>query len=187
MRQLFLLLGTLVVAVVGFLLWHRPMAPSRAEVPEEMRKAAPDFAPRTQWLQSQPLTLEKLRGQVVVVHFWTFGCVNCIHNYPAYKAWHEKYAGKGVTVVGIHTPEFGHEADLERVRAKAEQNGLKFPIAVDNDQQNWKNWQNNYWPSIYLIDKKGQVRHRWEGELGSDGKGELLVREWIEELLAEKE
>jgi peroxiredoxin len=150
-----------------------------------MGTAAPEFAAKTQWLQSKPLTLAGLRGQVVVVHFWTFGCANCIHNYPAYKAWHAKYSEKGVTIVGIHTPEFAHEADVDRVKAKAEQNGLKFLIAVDSDGENWKNWENRYWPSIYLIDKKGRVRYRWEGELGSDG--ERLMSQRIEALLAEKD
>jgi thiol-disulfide isomerase/thioredoxin len=168
----------------------RPSAPSPAQgdahAPEEVRPSAPEFAPGTEWLQSEPLTFASLRGQVVVVHFWTFGCINCIHNYPAYKAWQEDHGGKGVTIIGIHTPEFAGEADLERVRAKAEQNGLNFPIAVDNNGLNWKNWNNRFWPSIYLIDKNGRVRYRWEGELDSENKGERLMRQRIDELLAEK-
>lgn len=187
MRKLLLSCGILALAVAIILLVRRPAAHAVANAPEEMRTAAPEFAPGTQWLQSKPLTLASLRGQVVVVHFWTFGCVNCIHNYPAYKAWQQKYAGKGVTIVGIHTPEFQGEADVKRIRAKAEENGLKFPIAVDNGGRNWKNWKNRYWPSIYLIDKKGLVRYRWEGELDSARtKGERLMRQRIEELLAEK-
>jgi thiol-disulfide isomerase/thioredoxin len=154
---------------------------------EEMRKPAPKFAAGTKWLQSKPLTLASLRGQVVVVHFWTFGCINCFHNYPAYKAWQKEYHGKGVMIIGIHTPEFDHETDVASVRAKAEANGLKFPIAVDNDKQNWKNWDNRYWPSIYLVDKRGRVRYRWEGELNSAGMdGERIMRQRIDELLAEK-
>jgi RNA polymerase sigma factor (sigma-70 family) len=156
------------------------------EAPEEVRTAAPEFAPGTEWLQSEPLTLASLRGQVVVVHFWTFGCINCIHNYPAYKGWQEQYAGKGVTIIGIHTPEFEREADVKQVLAKAKTNGLKFPIAVDNNGQNWKNWRNQYWPSIYLTDKQGKVRYRWERELDSETtKGERLMHQRIDELLAE--
>ena len=173
MRKILLSVGLLALGVAVAVLWRRQGAQAVANAPEEVREAAPEFAHSTQWLQSKPLTLASLHGQVVVVHFWTFGCINCIHNYPAYKAWQGKYAGKGVTIVGIHTPEFEGEADVQRVRAKAEQNGLKFPIAVDNDSQNWRNWKNRYWPSIYLIDKKGQVRYRWEGELDSGSpKGE---------------
>ena len=163
-----------------------PAAHAEADAPEAVRQAAPEFARGTQWLQSKPLTLAALRGQVVVVHFWTFGCINCIHNYPAYKAWQEKYAGKGVTIVGIHTPEFSSEADVKRIRAKAEENGLKFPIAVDNDSANWKNWKNRYWPSIYLIDKKGQVRYRWEGEVHLNETEGKRFAQRIDELLAEK-
>ncbi|HJZ93193.1 MAG TPA: redoxin domain-containing protein, partial [Gemmataceae bacterium] len=155
--------------------------------PAAVLTSAPEFAPGTEWLQSEPLTLASLRGQVVVVHFWTFGCINCIHNYPAYRAWQKEYGGKGVTIVGIHTPESEGEADLKQVRAKAEKSGLTFPIAVDNTGQNWRNWNNRYWPSIYLIDKAGRVRYRWEGELDSGTtKGERLVRQRIDELLAEE-
>jgi thiol-disulfide isomerase/thioredoxin len=127
-----------------------------------------------------------LQGQVVVVHFWTFGCINCIHNYPVYKAWQEKYAGKGVTIIGVHTPEFANEADSDRVRAKANANGLEFPIAIDNDSRIWKSWDNHYWPSIYLIDKKGRVRHHWDGELHLDTVEGKQFASRIDELLAEK-
>ena len=188
MRKLILPVGLVALAIAGAFLLRRPPAQAEAEPPGKVLMAAPEFAKETQWLQSEPRTLASLRGQVVVVHFWTFGCINCMHNYPAYKAWQEKYGGKGVTIIGIHTPEFAHEADIKQVREKAEKNGLKFAIAVDNGGRNWKNWKNQYWPSVYLIDKKGQVRYRWEGELNSGTpKGELLMRQRIEELLAEKE
>jgi len=186
MRKALLGIALVVPIVVAAVLVPRPMTGAVPDAPAELLGTAPELAPSTQWLQSKPLTLAALRGQVVVVHFWTFGCINCIHNYPAYKAWQEQYGGKGVTIIGIHTPEFENEADLTRIRTRAEQNGLKFPIAVDNNQANWKNWNNRYWPSIYLIDKKGQVRYRWEGELNSGGRnGEQLMRQRIDELLAE--
>jgi peroxiredoxin len=188
MRKIILSVGLIVLAIALVIFLRRPSARAEADSPEKVEMDAPEFAKDTEWLQSKPLTMASLRGQVVVVHFWTFGCINCIHNYPAYKAWQEKYAGKGVTIVGIHTPEFEREADVKKIRAKAEENGLKFPIVVDKDSQNWKNWKNQYWPSVYLIDKKGKVRYRWEGELDSEKtKGEALMRERIEELLAEKE
>ena len=186
MRKTLVTGGLLALAFAAVVLLRRPPVQAEAE-PAEKPRPAPEFARGTQWLQSKPLTLAFLRGQVVVVHFWTFGCINCVHNYPAYKAWQDKYAGKGVTIVGIHTPEFKHEADAKKILAQAEKNGLKFPIAVDNDGRNWKAWNNRYWPSIYLIDKKGRVRYRWEGELGPAGsKGDRLMRRRIEELLAEK-
>jgi thiol-disulfide isomerase/thioredoxin len=187
MRTSSLVIGLAAMAVVVVVFLRHPPMQAGPDQPEKVQTAAPEFARSTKWLQSKPLTLASLRGRVVVVHFWTFGCINCIHNYPAYKAWQEKYAGKDVTIVGIHTPEFKHEADVDEILARAKKAGLKFPIAVDNDSQNWKSWKNRYWPTVYLIDRKGRVRYRWEGELGSaTTKGERLMRQKIDELLAEK-
>jgi peroxiredoxin len=188
MRMLSPPAGMFALALALLSLARGPAAPAGPDPQEKAPAVAPEFAKETEWLQGKPLTLASLRGQVVVVHFWTFGCINCVHNYPAYKAWQEKFAGKGVTLVGIHTPESAGEADVKRVRAKADENGLKFPIAVDNRGQNWKNWKNRYWPSVYLIDKRGRVRYRWEGELDfGTTQGERLMRRRIEELLAEDE
>ncbi|MBN1489159.1 MAG: redoxin domain-containing protein, partial [Phycisphaerae bacterium] len=96
---------------------------------------APEFRGDGPWLNSEPLTMSELRGRVVAVHFWTFGCSNCIHNYPWYKGWQEDYADKGLTIVGIHTPETTGEHKVESVQAKAKENGLIFPILIDNDKQ----------------------------------------------------
>jgi thiol-disulfide isomerase/thioredoxin len=188
MRKTLLAVGLFaLVAVVVIMAVRGPTALEGANAAEVARTSAPEFAPATEWLQSKPLTWATLRGRVVVAHFWTLGCINCIHNYPVYKAWQKEYGEKGVTIIGIHTPEFASEADVGRVRTKAEQNGLKFPIAVDNDGQNWKNWNNRYWPCVYLIDKNGRVRYRWEGELSSaTTNGEQIMRQRIDELLAEK-
>ena len=91
-----------------------------------------------------------------------------------------------MTIIGVHTPELANEADADRIRAKASANGLEFPIAIDNDSRVWKSWDNHYWPSIYLIDKKGRVRHHWDGELNLETAegGQFASR--IDELLAEK-
>jgi thiol-disulfide isomerase/thioredoxin len=146
---------------------------------------APEFAEGSPWLQSKPLTLASLRGRVVVVHFWTFGCVNCQHNYPVYKGWLEKYKDKKVTVIGVHTPEFKREADADRVLEKAKDNGLKFPIVLDNDSAIWNAWGIRYWPTILLVDKKGVVRYHWEGELHLDKADAKQFAEHIDQLLAE--
>jgi thiol-disulfide isomerase/thioredoxin len=185
MRTTLSIFGVLALVLgVAFLL-RRPPAQAEADTPTNGKGSAPEFPPGTQWLQSKPLTLASLRGQVVVVHFWTFGCINCVHNYPVYKAWQEKYADKGVKIIGVHTPEFANEADVASIRAKARENGLKFPIAVDNDSRIWKTWENHYWPSIYLIDKKGRVRYHWDGELHlENAEGRPFVSH-IDELLAE--
>jgi thiol-disulfide isomerase/thioredoxin len=159
-----------------------------AEPPVAMKVPIPELQDVSEWINTRPLAWKDLRGQVVVVHFWTFGCINCIHNQPHYKAWHEKYSGKGVTLIGFHTPETKEEYDLDKVRQKVKDAGLAYPIAVDNDGKNWKAWDNRWWPCTYLIDKKGNVRYRWDGELNwKESKGEEKMRAKIEELLSEKD
>jgi len=148
---------------------------------------APELKAGGTWINSEPLTLAALRGKVVVVHFWTFGCGNCIANYPAYKMWHEAFADRGLTIIGIHTPETKGEQDVEKLRRKAKDNDLAFPIVSDNDRANWDAWANRVWPSVYLVDKSGRIRAWWYGELNWQGaKGEKRMRERIEALLAEK-
>ncbi len=188
----FLVAGVSGGIVVGTHLWRaRESSTSfeggvQAADPQDKPSLAPEFPEGIRWVQSEPLTLEKQRGQVVIVHFWTFGCINCIHNYPVYKAWQEKYADKGVTVIGVHTPEFANEKDVDRIKTKARDNGLKFPIAIDNDSKIWKKWDNHYWPSIYLLDKKGRIRFHWDGELHLDTDDGKKFASRIDELLAEK-
>jgi peroxiredoxin len=147
---------------------------------------APEFRGVTQWINSDPLSMSQLRGKVVLVHFWTNGCYNCVNNYPHYKAWQERYAGKDVVIVGIHTPETPGERDVARIKGQAAKHGLKFPIAVDNDAANWKAWNNRYWPTVYVVDRRGIVRYGWEGELSYKGAaGEQTVRKLVDELLRE--
>jgi peroxiredoxin len=146
----------------------------------------PDFENIEAWLNSPPLTMESLRGQVVVVHFFAFGCINCIHNYPWYKEWQDSFDGKGVTIVGIHTPETHAEEDNEQLRLSLEKNGLKFPVAVDKEKKMWQLYYNNIWPAVYIIDKRGRLRYWWYGELDWQGAGnQANARRQIEQLLAE--
>lgn len=147
---------------------------------------APEFRGVTQWVNSEPLTMKQLRGKVVLVHFWTHGCYNCVNNYPHYKAWQDRYAGKDVVIVGIHTPETPGERAVEEIKSQADKNGLKFAIAVDNDGANWKAWNNRYWPTVYVVDRRGVVRYGWEGELSYKGAdGEEQVRKRVDALLKE--
>jgi peroxiredoxin len=147
--------------------------------------AAPEFPKDAQWLQSKPLSVASLRGQVVVLHFWTRGCVNCQHNYAAYKRWQEQYAGKPFRIIGVHTPEFESEADPAGVQRALEKHALKYAVVIDTDKHIWKSWQNEYWPCVYLIDKKGQVRYHWDGELHLDNVQDRRFAGHIDELLAE--
>jgi peroxiredoxin len=146
--------------------------------------AAPEFTDVTEWVNSKPLKVADQKGKVVVVHFWTNGCINCIHNYPHYRSWQNKYKdNKNLVIVGIHTPEFESEKAVARIKDRASTNGLRFPIAVDNDGANWKAWGNRYWPCVYVVDKAGRIRQRWEGELGADGYKTMTGM--IDKLLAE--
>jgi peroxiredoxin len=175
-------LGLTVWAVIGL------AATSRAQFLEPGKTApAPEFRGVTQWINSEPLTMAKLRGKVVLVHFWTNGCYNCVNNYEHYKAWTERYADKDVVIVGVHTPETSGERDVARIKAQAAKHGLKFPILVDNNLSNWKAWNNRCWPTVYVVDRRGRVRYGWEGELNYQGaKGEETVRKLVDKLLLER-
>jgi len=152
-----------------------------------VRFKAPELDGQDGWLQSSPLTLAQLHGQVVALHFYTAGCINCIHNYPAYRGWQETLVPRGLTIIGIHTPEGSGDRDVPTIGRKATEAQLEFPILVDNSRGNWNAWGNSMWPTVYLIDKRGYVRYWWMGELNWKGAtGEQLFRTHIEELLAEK-
>ncbi len=156
--------------------------------PATFKAAAPELIerPEEEWINSKPLKLADLKGQVVVFHFWTFGCINCQRNLPHYKAWHEKFSMKGVTLLGVHTPETKAEKDPKNVRAAIEKEGIKYPVVLDMDIKTWQQWDNRWWPSTYLIDKQGFVRYRWDGELNWQKlPGEKVMRKKIELLLAE--
>jgi peroxiredoxin len=148
---------------------------------------APEFDGIETWINSGPITMESLRGRVVVVHFFAFSCINCKHNYPWYNDWQERLPAKGVTIIGIHTPETQAEHDVGLLRASVAKSGLKFPIAVDNQKKMWEAWYNRIWPSVYIIDKHGRLRFWWYGELDWQGAGNQIVAErQIEQLLAEQ-
>ncbi len=148
---------------------------------------APELRDVSAWINSQPLTLQQLRGNVVVVHFWAFGCINCIRNLPHYDSWHEKFAKSGVKIIGIHTPETESERSLVNLKRQVNERKIEYPVAFDASAQNWKAWANDMWPSVYLIDKQGRVRNWWYGELNWKGAtGEEFFRKRIEELLNEK-
>jgi thiol-disulfide isomerase/thioredoxin/Spy/CpxP family protein refolding chaperone len=139
------------------------------------------------WLNSPPLASESLRGRVVVVHYFAFGCINCIHNYPTYREWQDELAGKNVQIIGIHTPETKSEHNVETLKGKLKAEELRFPVIVDNELANWNAWGNGMWPSVYILDKQGYLRTFWAGELKWQGAtGDKQMRQKIEQLLAEK-
>jgi thiol-disulfide isomerase/thioredoxin len=139
------------------------------------------------WLNSPPLEASSFRGRVVMVHFFAFGCSNCIHNYPTYREWQEKLAGKEVQLIGIHTPETQSEHNVETLKSKLKNENLTFPVIVDNDKANWDAWGNSMWPTVYVVDKRGYLRTFWQGELKWQGAtGDKQVLQTIEQLLIEK-
>lgn len=147
---------------------------------------APELVDSGAWLNSEPLTMRALAGKVVVLHFYAFGCSNCIHNHPTYLEWQERFRDKDVVILGIHTPETAAEQDCATVKTKAEDAKLRFPILIDGTKANWHAWGNSMWPSVYLVDKRGYLRHFWPGELKWQGAtGDQWMRDRIEELLAE--
>lgn len=117
------------------------------------------------WINSGPRTLAGLRGQVVLVEFWTYGCSNCLRTLPWLKAVHGRYADRGLVVVGVHTPEFAHERDTDRVRAAVEKHGIGYAVMIDNDSSYWTALGNRYWPAFYLVDRNGAVVATAIGEL----------------------
>jgi thiol-disulfide isomerase/thioredoxin len=148
---------------------------------------APELGGVSAWINTKPLTLSELRGKVVVVHFWAFGCINCVHNQPHYQAWFEKFPESKLTIIGIHTPETDRERSVDNLRGNITERAIAYPVAVDSDAANWKAWGNNVWPSVYLIDKQGRIRAWWYGELNWQGaRGEEAMRKQIQELLAER-
>jgi thiol-disulfide isomerase/thioredoxin len=134
----------------------------------------------TEWINSPPLTEAGLRGKVVLIDFWTYTCINWLRQLPYVRAWAEKYKDLGLVVIGVHTPEFGFEQNLENVRRETKNIGVGYPIAVDNDYSIWRGFSNNYWPALYFVDAKGQVRHHQFGE-GDYEQSEQVIQKLLEE------
>lgn len=155
-------------------------SPASGNVPLDDLGPAPELRGITSWINADPQSLAALRGKVVLVHFWTFGCINCIHVQPYVKAWYDKYEDAGLVVIGVHTPELSFERDLDNVRAAVADDGVRFPVAFDPAFATWNAYGNHYWPAFYFIDRTGHIRHVHAGEGDYDGSEQV-----IRELLAE--
>src|SRR5476651_301243 len=140
----------------------------------------PSLSGAVQWLNSEPLTAESLRGKVVLVDFWTYSCINCLRSLPYVKAWAAKYHDQGLVVIGVHAPEFAFERDIGNVRKAIKDLGITYPVAVDNDYAIWRAFGNQYWPAHYFIDAKGQIRHHHFGE-GEYAQSEQVIQQLLEE------
>jgi thiol-disulfide isomerase/thioredoxin len=156
--------------------------PTPAQPPVEGRM--PSLGSATGWLNSPPLTAADLRGRVVLVNFWTYTCINWLRTLAFLRAWAEKYQDHGLVVIGVHTPEFDFEHDLDNVRRAVQDLGVDYPVAVDNDYAIWSAFDNHYWPALYFVDTQGQIRHHRFGE-GDEEQSEMLLQRLLTDAGAE--
>src|SRR6266536_6025269 len=140
----------------------------------------PSLGGATAWLNSPPLSVADLRGKVVLIDFWTYTCINWLRTLPYVRAWAEKYKDHGVVVIGVHTPEFSFEHDLENVRRAAKDMRVAYPIAIDNDYAVWDAFDNHYWPALYLVDAQGHIRYHHFGE-GAYEQSEMMIQHVLAE------
>ena len=156
------------------------VAPCEGSSGGSVGNCAPEFAGTQEWINSDPITMESLRGKVVLIDFWTYTCVNCIRTLPFLQEWHNRYADEGLVIVGVHTPEFEFEKLYDNVVEATKDEGVVWPVVQDNEFSVWRSYSNRYWPAKYLIDQTGEVRYTHFGE----GKY-AETEEWIRSLLLE--
>lgn len=150
------------------------------EVDENDMTLAPELRGIEAWINSEPLTLEELKGKVVLIDFWTYSCINCIRTLPYLKDWHDKYQDDGLVIIGVHAPEFAFERDLDNVKKAALDHQLEYPIALDNEFSTWRAYENRYWPAKYFIDREGYLRHYHFGE-GEYAESEQIIQKLLAE------
>jgi thiol-disulfide isomerase/thioredoxin len=175
----FLRIAAALVALSAALMTFLP-DPWTAASAQGLTTTAPaaGFAGATRWYNSPPLTLDALRGKVVLVEFWARECINCAHVLPHTKALYDTYAKDGLVVIGVHTPEYDEEHDPAALQAALRQYQITWPVAADNDYRIWNAYGNLYWPAIYLIDRHGRLVYRHVGE-GNYEQTEQRVRELL--------
>lgn len=142
-----------------------------------------DLAPlgtANEWLNSSPLTAENVRGKVVVVQFWTYSCINWLRTLPYVRGWAEKYKDQGLVVVGVHSPEFEFEKDVDNIRRYSKEMGIGYPVAIDSDFSIWRAFNNQYWPALYFVDAEGRIRHHQFGE-GDYEQSERMIQKLLAE------
>lgn len=161
-----------VLGVLGVVFYFVPLGLASSVV-------APEIVSPT-WINSDPLKMEELRGKVVMVEFWTFGCWNCRNIEPYVKEWHKKYEKDGLVVIAVHSPEFDHEKEIGKVKSYVKENNISYAVPIDNDFRNWRQYKNRYWPTLYVIDKKGTIQYTRIGEGAYE-----QTEETIQRLLAE--
>ena len=146
----------------------------------QVGNCAPEFSDTQEWINSEPLSMESLRGKVVLIDFWTYSCINCIRTIPFLQTWHERYADEGLVIVGVHTPEFEFEKIYDNVVDATTDMGVAWPVVQDNNFSVWRSYSNRFWPAKYLIDSGGEIRYRHFGE-GKYAETEEEIRKLLEE------
>jgi len=157
------------------------MIPSGTLTEESKAPVAPELA-NGLWINSEPLTLKSLHGRVVLIEFWTFACYNCRNTLPTVKKWDAQYRDKGLTIIGVHTPESDLESNLNDVRREVAELGIKYPVVTDNDYSTWKSYKVEAWPTLFLLDKQGRVRWTHVGEGYYDQTEEVIKKLLAEEM-----
>ncbi|MDW5444111.1 cytochrome c biogenesis protein DipZ [Polaromonas sp. SM01] len=155
-----------------------PNLPRLATLPIEGNM--PPLTGGVEWLNSPPLSAKELRGKVVLIDFWTFGCINCRNALPYVRAWHRKYKDQGLVVIGVHAPEFAYEKNINNVKRAVGDLGIEFPVVIDNNFSIWRAFNNNYWPAHYFVDAQGRIRFHHFGE-GEYDKSEQVIQQLLEE------
>lgn len=178
-------LGVLSYAVTRLSHANRGNAPGADLDSESISVMAPEFA-SGDWINSGPLTLRSLRGRVVLIEFWTFGCYNCRNTLPAVKQWDARYREKGLTIVGVHSPEFDDEKKLENVRREVAALGIRYPVLTDNDYATWRAYDVQAWPTIFVLDKSGRIRWTHVGE-GAYDETEQVIQKLLAEESADRD
>ena len=187
-RRRNLLIGIVVgIAVVAALIYATgftkqllgPFRSSTEYKSSESAAAAPELATGN-WINSDPIKLKDLRGRVVLIDFWTFACSNCRNTLPFIKSWNDRYREKGLAVIGVHSPEFDEEKQLENLRREIVSLGIRYPVVTDNDYQTWTAYNVEAWPTMFLVDKQGRIRWMHVGE-GRYEEAERLIQKLLEE------
>jgi thiol-disulfide isomerase/thioredoxin len=163
MRKPLTLIVLLIVVVLAMVQFSPSLLRGEESTSRDQRPA-PEFAGISAWLNSPPLTMESLRGKVVLVQFWTYSCINCLRTLPYVTKWYEKYKDQGFVLVGVHTPEFAFEKETANVETAIKRFGITYPVAQDNQYRTWRAFGNQYWPAEYLIDKSGTIAATQFGE-----------------------
>src|SRR5438094_7799277 len=140
----------------------------------------PSLGGATAWLNSPPLTPDGLRGKVVLIDIWTYTCINWVRTLPYVRAWAEKYKNQGLVVIGVHSPEFAFEKNVDNIRRAAKDMRVDYPIAIDSDFAIWRALKNEYWPALYIVDAQGRIRHHQFGE-GDYEQSERIIQQLLAE------